>query len=390
MLKLKTKGSHLPLTLRAALVGLLTALSMLAAGAVRAAGEIFIGNVASTTNTTSRENSSNLLLGYSVYFEHVNRLGGVHGRKIALVNKDDGVVAERMVALTEELIADPQIVALAGFLNTAGLVELMNRRLLAEKGIAMIAPIGPMNAPNFYPMRPGYNDEAEQLLREARSTEKKRVAMVYYNQAFGPSVFKFAQDTAKTIGVNIVATASFETAPDQMEAGIRAAADTLAKADPDAVIVIAAGAGAFNFVKYFRQTASGSAQLYALSPADAFGFVKVAGLESARGVVISQAIPYPRHKGLAVVREYNALMKRYAGDKPLSFYSLEGFMGAKIVAEALRRSGPNPTRARIIAALNTMKDFDLGDFTVSYTPAARAGSRVVDLTIIGRDGTLYR
>src|SRR5687767_5563924 len=173
------------------LVALLTALSMLAAGAVRAAGEILIGNVASTTNPTSRENSSNLLLGYSVYFEHVNRLGGIHGRKIALVNRDDGVVAERMVALTEELIADPQIVALAGFLNTAGLVELTNRKLLAEKGIAMIAPIGPMNAPNFYPMRPGYNDEAEQLLRDALSTGKKRVAMVYYNQAFGPAVFKF-------------------------------------------------------------------------------------------------------------------------------------------------------------------------------------------------------
>jgi len=44
----------------------------------------------------------------------------------------------------------------------------------------------------------------------------------------------------------------------------------------------------------------------------------------------------------------------------------------------------------VIAALNTMKDFDLGDFTVSYTAAARQGSKTVDLTIIGRDGTLYR
>jgi ABC-type branched-subunit amino acid transport system substrate-binding protein len=172
--------------------------------------------------------------------------------------------------------------------------------------------------------------------------------------------------------------------------GIHAAADALAKAEPDAVIVIAAGAGAFNFVKEFRRTPSGSAQLYALSPADSFGFVKVAGLEAARGVVISQAIPYPGHRALSVVRDYQRLMKQYAADKPFSFYSLEGLMGAKIVVEALRRAGPQPTRAKVIAALNTMKDFDLGDFTVSYTPAARAGSRVVDLTIIGRDGSLYR
>jgi branched-chain amino acid transport system substrate-binding protein len=354
-----------------------------------AAGDILIGNVASTTNPTARENSTNLVLGYNIYFEQVNRAGGIHGRKLKLVNKDDGVVVDRMVAATAELIADPNVVALAGFLNTAGLVELIKRNMLPEKGIAMIAPIGPMASPNFYPMRPGYNDEADALLRETIQTEKKRVAMVYYQQAFGPGVFKHAEASAKKLGVNVVATADFETAPDKMEAGIGAAAQKLSAAKPDAVIIVAAGAGAFNFVKQFRQTSGGTAQLYTLSPADAFGFVKVAGLENARGVVISQAMPYPGNKRLAVIREYHKAMAQLAAGQPLSFYSVEGFMGAKIVVEALRRAGPNPTRAKIIAALNTMKDFDLGDFVVNYTPTSRSGSKTVDLTIIGGTGRLF-
>lgn len=355
----------------------------------RAAGDIVIGNVASTTNPTARENSTNLVLGYTIYFEQVNRAGGVHGRKLKLLNKDDGVVVDKMVAATAELIDDPNVVALAGFLNTAGLVELIKRNMLPEKGIAMIAPIGPMNSPNFYPMRPGYNDEADALLRETVQTEKKRVAMVYYQQAFGPGVFKHAEASAKKLGVNLVATADFETAPDKMEAGIGAAAQKLSAAKPDAVIIVAAGAGAFNFVKQFRQTSGGSAQLYTLSPADAFGFVKVAGLENARGVVISQAMPYPGNKRLAVIREYHKAMSQLAAGQPLSFYSVEGFMGAKIVVEALRRAGPNPTRAKVIAALNTMKDYDLGDFLVSYTPTSRSGSKTVDLTIIGGTGRLF-
>ena len=367
----------------------LAALLVLASTPARAAGDILIGNVASTTNPTARENSSNLILGYTIYFEQVNRAGGIHGRKIKLVNKDDGVVADRMVAAAAELIADPNIIALAGFLNTAGLVEIIKRNMLPEKGIAMIAPIGPMNSPNFYPMRPGYNDEADSLLKETISTEKKRVAIVYYQQAFGPGVFKHAEESAKKLGVNIVGTASFETTPGKMEPGIVAAAQKLSAAQPDAVIIIAAGAGAFNFVKEFRHTPSGTAQLYSLSPADSFGFVKVAGLENAHGVVISQAIPYPGNKRLAVVREYHKTMSQMAADKPFSFYSLEGFMGAKIVVEALRRAGPNPTRAKVIAALNTMKDFDLGDFVVSYTPTSRTGSKMIDLTIIGRTGRLY-
>jgi ABC-type branched-subunit amino acid transport system substrate-binding protein len=93
---------------------------------------------------------------------------------------------------------------------------------------------------------------------------------------------------------------------------------------------------------------------------------------------------------LSVVREFHRMSKAYAPGKALSFYTLEGFMGAKIAVEALRRTGPNPTREKLITALNTMRDFDLGDVFVSYTPAERRGSREVDLTIIGANGALFR
>jgi ABC-type branched-subunit amino acid transport system substrate-binding protein len=294
------------------------------------------------------------------------------------------------MTLTEDLIADKNVLALVGFLNTPGLVELMKQGLLVKKKIAMIAPIGAMNATNFYPLRPGYNEELEKLLHETQNTQKKRVALVYFNQAFGPSVFKYAQEAAKKLGVNVVATAGFETHPDKIDANIAAAAKTLADAKPDAVIMIVGGIGAYKFAKQFRETRSGEAQIYTLSTADPFQFVKVAGLNNAAGVVISQAIPYPQNNTLAVVREYQKTMKQYAPDRPLSFFSLEGFMGAKIAVEAIRRAGPNPTREKVIVALNTMKDFDLGDFLVSYSPAQRSGSKLVELTIIGKNGTLYR
>jgi ABC-type branched-subunit amino acid transport system substrate-binding protein len=101
-------------------------------------------------------------------------------------------------------------------------------------------------------------------------------------------------------------------------------------------------------------------------------------------------MPYPEDNTLAVVREYQRILKQYAPDKTPSFFSLEGFMGAKIVVEAIRRAGPNPTREKVVAALNSMKDFDLGDFLISYSTAQRTGSKLVDLTIIGKNGTLYR
>jgi ABC-type branched-subunit amino acid transport system substrate-binding protein len=365
------------------------ATALLAAGNAFAA-DLLIGNVASTSNAQAAQNSGNIVLGYTVYFEDINSQGGIRGRQVRLINKDDGLVPDKMVALAQEFIADPNVIALAGFLNTPGLVEIMKRNVLVDGKIAMVAPIGPFNATNFYPVRPGYNDEVEKLLSEAKETQKKRVGLVYYNQAFAPGVFKFAEESAKRQGVNVVATAMFETDPAKIEAGIVAAAGKLAEADPDAVIVIAAGAGAFSFVKHFRSTSGRDVQLYTLSPVDSFGLVKAAGVENARGVVISQAMPYPYHTALAVVREYQKAMKKHAPDKPFSFYSLEGFIGAKIVVEALKRAGPNPTREKVIVALNGLKEFDVGDFTVQYSADKRIGSKAVDLTIIGKDGTLFR
>jgi ABC-type branched-subunit amino acid transport system substrate-binding protein len=70
--------------------------------------------------------------------------------------------------------------------------------------------------------------------------------------------------------------------------------------------------------------------------------------------------------------------------------TLEGYAGAKIAVEGLKRAGPNPTRKRMIDALKSMGEFDLGGVSVSYGPKGRLGWRGVDLTIIGSKGRLVR
>src|ERR1700754_4947844 len=82
------------------------------------AADLLIGNVATTTNVQAMQNSTNIMLGYSIYFQEINSQGGVRGRQVRLVNKDDGLAADKMVELARELIADPNVIALAGFLNT--------------------------------------------------------------------------------------------------------------------------------------------------------------------------------------------------------------------------------------------------------------------------------
>lgn len=368
------------------------AAALACAGIVHAA-EFRVGNIASTSNPTSKANATNLATGYQVYFDHVNKQGGVNGHTLRLVQLDDEVNAKKMLELTAKLIDDPRTIALAGFLNSPGLGELARENIAAKRGIALIAPISGLvsTSPNWFPLRATYFDEMNAIVDNARSSGKKRLALVWYNQAFGPTMFKHAQATAQRAGIEVVATASFETAPDKMSAGIAEAAESIAKATPDAVIVIAAGAGATEFVRRFRATSAKTAQLYTLSPVDALTLVKNAGLDAAKGVIISQGIPYPDGRSLRIVREYQDLMRKYAPDQPFTYFGLEGFMGAKIVVEAMRRSGNEPTRARLVASLRAMKNFDLGDFEVNYADMERwRRSPFVELSIIGSSGKLFR
>jgi ABC-type branched-subunit amino acid transport system substrate-binding protein len=98
----------------------------------------------------------------------------------------------------------------------------------------------------------------------------------------------------------------------------------------------------------------------------------VTGHDYTAGLVNSQVVPSYDDTSLPAVVEYRALMERNAPPVPdalrdpkyapqaFSFISLEGFINAKVIVEALRRAGPSPTRASLRAALESMRSVDLG------------------------------
>jgi ABC-type branched-subunit amino acid transport system substrate-binding protein len=74
----------------------------------------------------------------------------------------------------------------------------------------------------------------------------------------------------------------------------------------------------------------------------------------------------------------------------LSPAMLEGYAAAKVLVEGLRRAGPNPTRAKVVAALETLNKFDIGGLEVSFSSSDHTGLDFADLSIIGIDGKFKR
>ena len=363
-------------------------------GVGNAAQDVVFGQVASQTNPASTANAKGLAVGIQTYFAKINASGGVAGNKLKLVTLDDDLQGPKMLELTQQLIADKSIVGLLGFLNSAGLAEIAKQDLPVKAGIALITPLqGDKNvigAGNVFPLRSGYADEVTALLKEAKSWDKNEVAIVNMNIAFGPALAQLAIQEASAQGLKIAAHQVIDVSPGAFDASVKAAVAAVSKSQPKAVLVLAAGKPAFEFIRAFREAPGGSVQVYGLSVLLHDVLVKAVGADKARGMVLSQAVPYPFTPSKMVINEYQADMKKYAAGQPISFSSLEGYLGAKIAVEAVHRAGNQPTRTKVLAALTNLGEFDLGGLYVKYTPVQRQGWGGVELSIIDGNGALRK
>ncbi len=109
----------------------------------------------------------------------------------------------------------------------------------------------------------------------------------------------------------------------------------------------------------------------------------------AAGVIMAQVVPLPTKKGIPIVSEYQKALAAVGAKPEYSFSGLEGYISAKVLVEGLKRSGKDLTRAGFIKAMEGIRNLDLGDYLVSYSPTNHNGSKYVDITVINRNGVFF-
>ncbi|HJV59562.1 MAG TPA: ABC transporter substrate-binding protein [Albitalea sp.] len=332
--------------------------------------------------------------GIKLCFDQVNASGGVHGARIRHVVRDDGYKVEETMRQTQALIDKDRAVALIGYAGTANVAELLKQGTLAQAGIAMVGPVTGAQAlrtpfnPNVFHVRAGYADEMEHMVNHLYTIGIRRIGVFYQNDGFGQAGLAGAEQAAAKRGLKLAVTAGYER--NTMDLDVSKAVSAIRANEPQALIMVAINKPAAAFAKAYR-LAGGSAQLLNISVVDAGELIKLAGLDTVQGLGITQVMPFPYTPGLPVVREYQALLAQ-AGEPQAepSYFSLESFIGAKVLVEGLRRAGPNPTPEKVMRALEGIDAYDTGGFAVRYGRRNRVGSRFVDITIIGRNGKLLR
>lgn len=320
--------------------------------------------------------------GMMLWFSHINAQGGVHGRTIRLVTRDDGYESDRAAANTRKLIEADKVFALVGYVGTP--TSKASLPVFTKDKVPFVGPFTgaellrtPLN-PYVFNVRASYYNETDAIVEQLLTTGSKRFAVFYQNDSYGLAGLTGVQIAIRKRGGEIVATGTVERNTVDVAMAIKA----ILPKRPDAVIMISAYKSIAAFIKTAKKDGY-DGQFYNVSFVGSTALANELGKEGV-GVAISQVVPFPWSLSVPVVEEFNKLAKKAKVD--VNFSSLEGFLVAKVTIEGLRRAGRNLTRERFMKALESMHDVDFGGFAVSYSPTNHNGSLYVDLTIIGRDG----
>ncbi len=325
--------------------------------------------------------------GARLYIDSVNARGGVNGQKIELISMDDKFDPKLAAENARQLIVDKQVLAL--FLNRGTPHTEAINPLLEQYGVPLIAPsTGAMVLHQpvkkwIFNVRATYQREAEKAVEHLNTLGIRRIAVVHTDDSFGQDGLQGALKGLAKVKLEPVAVLK----TDRSKPDFSVLAAPLTKAQTQAIIWVGSGTHVVDGMKALRAVGP-VPQVVTLSNNASSGFVKSLGA-NARGVIVTQVFPSERSIAYPMVKEAQVLAAAKGGTA-LSPAMLEGFAAAKVLVEGLQRAGRNPTRERLRAALEGIRNYNLGGLEVGYGPDDHTGLDFVDLSIVGADGRFMR
>lgn len=328
----------------------------------------------------------------TAYFKQVNDAGGVNGRKLELVAMDDGYETDRAVANTKTLINDKKVFAMVASYGSSPTTAAMNDAFGPAK-VPLIGTISgadsirqsPKDNPNnryMFNVRASYANETEAIINQLVGLGLKNIAVFYQNDGFGKSGLDGVIAALKKHNQAPSAIATVE----RNSLDVSQAVQTISKTSPQAVVMVTLYKPTAEFVRQMKK-ANQHPQFMTLSPVGADLLAKELG-DEARGIGISQVMPYPWNDTTPMVRDYQKLLGKQG---KYSYYGIEAYAMAKVLVDGIRKSGAKDiSREKLVSTLESMQNHDLGGYRVSYSASERLGSRFVDLSVIGNGGRVLR
>lgn len=255
--------------------------------------------------------------------------------RIEVRQLDDGYSGERAAANATKLLAEGAEL-LFGFVGTAS--SAAGAAVAKQQGAVFLAPFAAPDSlrepsqGHVFMVRPSMANEAFKMVQHCATLGLTRIAVVGEDDAMGRAGLEAVNKAIVELKLPPLAASAFMPSNSRQ---VGAAVATIKAAQPQAIIQAALFQSTAAFIQQMRKT--GYIGTFLNFSAVGINPLYTALGNDIGGVVVAQVVPPPRSMSVPVVREYTAAIEN--SDESPSYESLEGFIAAKVLAEAVRQIG---------------------------------------------------
>ena len=303
--------------------------------------------------------------------------------RIEVRQLDDGYSGERAAANATKLLAEGAEL-LFGFVGTAS--SAAGAAVAKQQGAVFLAPFAAPDSlrepsqGHVFMVRPSIANEAFKMVQHCATLGLTRIAVVGEDDAMGRAGLEAVNKAIVELKLPPLAASAFMPSNSRQ---VGAAVATIKAAQPQAIIQAALFQSTAAFIQQMRKT--GYIGTFLNFSAVGINPLYTALGNDIGGVVVAQVVPPPRSMSVPVVREYTAAIEN--SDESPSYESLEGFIAAKVLAEAVRRGGRGPELQKTLTA---MRSYDVGGLWLNLRARPRENMASIDLISITADGRTIR
>jgi ABC-type branched-subunit amino acid transport system substrate-binding protein len=332
------------------------------------ANEIRFG-IAAPFSGPSKELGRQMKLGIDTAFSRVNDAGGVEGRMLKLVSADDGYEPTRTLDAMKQLYDKEQVFGFIGNVGTptaAVAVPFALERRTLFFGAFTGSNILRNDPPDRYVFnyRASYAEETAAVVHyliKLHRLQPKQIAVFAQQDSYGDAGFAGVAKAFRALGLNDSAilrlnykrnTVDVDDAVNQLKAQ---------KLPIKAVVMVATYRAAAKFIEKTHDQFPGLiySNVSFVGSTSLAEELMLLGSRYASGVIVTQVVPAVGGYSSAVLEYKNALAKYSPGESP-DYVSLEGYVAANVLIQALKRTGPQLDTEKLIDVLENTRNLDLG------------------------------
>jgi len=325
-------------------------------------------------------------LGILAAFAEANRAGGIHGRRLELIARDDGYEPTRAITNTHELLNRHEVFALIGEVGTPTARAVVP--IAEQQGVPFVAPftgaefLRDPGLSSVINLRASYDEEAEKGIEYLTGElGLERVAVLFQDDTFGRDGLDAVTRALRRRDLEPVGDATYE----RNTMAVKRAALDLRAAQPEAVFIIGAYAPTAEFIRVCRQLGF-RPKFITLSFVGSTALAAELG-DAGEEVLITQVMPLFTDLNRPLVQRFHDALLAHAPEALASFVVLEGYAAGRLVIAALDALGTEVTRAGFLELLRSGRIGELDGMPLHFGIDRNQGLGEVFLTEIRGDGS---